>query len=215
MGSALITCIVLVGFSFWQNQQERASDQNQFEEIQDQLNEIKAPLEKIAFPSYYTATKEMKTYMVVENQLSNAITPETISGMITKKIKLDGQIEDGYLLAEASVDNGKKLKGVDSIYVNLVDYAGHLFRIKSLSVPASESSTLILFNLKDVPYLKNIPYDETKTPNTNNWINLLNENNEYLIHSFLSSARSGGKIIRVVIAYSCKVETPNCSIVGL
>jgi len=215
-GSALVTSFLLVGFLFWQNQSEKIDSGKKFDEIQNQLNQIKTPLEKIAFPDYYAASKEMKIFIVAEDQLSYVDSGKNIKGVETKNIKLNGKIENGYLIAQAYVDGGSKLTKVDSIYVNLVDFGGHLLRDKSLSVPESASGhTLILFNLKNVPYLKSIPYDESRIGSTSNWMNILNSNRNQLIHAFLSSARKGGKLVKVYIAYKCNNETPNCEIVEL
>ena len=210
-GSAIVTLVFLASFFLWQNQFEKAETDQKLEDIQQQLEEIKVPLEKIAFPDYYAATKELKQQIIVSDLQSSVDKDGSIKGKISKYVQLEGKISKGYLFAEAYVDAGKPLTRFDSIYVNLIDFGGHLLRSKSLSVPQTPSgNTLILYSLNNIPYLKTIPYDENKIGLTSDWTRILNDNRSHEIHTFLSSNRAGGKILNITISYECSKETPDC-----
>ncbi|MDO8469171.1 MAG: hypothetical protein Q7S29_05435 [Candidatus Peribacter sp.] len=207
-GSASVTVICLAAFILWQQHFGQSNNDQKFVDIQQQLDS----LEKVSYPDFYKATKEFKQFTVTNNLSSYVDTKGIPQGTVDKNIQLNGKIGSGYLLAEAYVDGKKPLTNFDSIYVNLFDNGGHLFRPNSLLTPTTSSGdTLVLFSLNNIPYLKNIPYNPARTPSTSNWLDILNDGEIHNITAFLSS-RVGGRLVNIVIAYSCNRDTPNCEL---
>jgi len=208
LGSASIALIFLIGFFFWRWFFDQNHIENRISIIEQQLDS----LEKISFPDYYKATKLYKQFTITSDLRSYVNSQGQPVGVSDVNIQLNGKIGTGYLLVEAFVDGNKPLTKYDSIYVNLHDNGGHLLRNKSLPTPASASgANILLYNLNSIQFLKNVPYDETLTGLSKNWRNILNDDASHNIYSFLSS-RVGGKIVNIVLAYSCETSTPNCEI---
>ena len=193
-------------------QQQLLKQQTQrIEELKKQVQEIsKTPDEKAAFPDYFVATEEFEKIVLSENHKSYVDSSGDVHGRISKKLKMNGKIARGYLLVEAITNKNTPLTVYDSIYTILGFDGGHLYRSESLETPQSTGS-LLLYPLRDIPYLTNVPYDEKKTPSNANWTETLNKNQVYVFQSFLSS-RVGGTIKRLWIAYECDEETPECEL---
>lgn len=218
VGGVSIVMIALVVIYFVQQgnadqtQQQLLEEQaKQIEELQKQLQDVpKIPEEKTAFPDYYVATHEMKPVSPIKDLVSfvNKKT-NSIVGSTTVTLRREGKIARGYLLIRASVDNGRALTVYDSVYVKLNYVGGHLLRNKSLSVPTSSGTTL-LYPLNSIPYLPDIPYDETRAGRTSDWLSIINNSGDPVVLAFLSSARENGLLKEVTFAYECDKETPDC-----
>src|SRR3989338_7864194 len=180
------------------------------EELQKQIQDIpKTPEEKIAFPDFYVATKDMKRVTPISETTSFVNkTTNSIVGIKTITLSRQGKIARGYLLVKASVDSGRPLTIYDSVYVKLNYVGGHLLRNKSLLVP-SASGTTLLYPLNSIPYLPDIPYNETRVGSTTDWLEKLNGSSEPVVLAFLSSAREGGLLKEITLAYECDKETPD------
>lgn len=185
----------------------------QLQELQKKLDEIpKIPEEKIAFPDYFVALKEMKNITPISDQRGYVKkTTQEIVGSQEIILTGSGRIARGYLYVEASVDNGRPLTIYDSVYIKLNLVGGHLLRNKSLSVPTA-SGTALLYPLNSIPYLANIPYDETRIGRLADWVAIFNQTKTPALLSFISTNRDGGVIRKITISYECEKETPNCAL---
>lgn len=181
------------------------------EAIIDELQERIDQLEQVAFSDYNKALTQSGV-VIVQDQ--STYSPQgKITGEARGTIKIKGKIADGYVLIEASVDESKKLTKYDSVYLKLNNVGGHLLRNKSLPTPSTDSgTTTILYSLRAIPYLPNMPYDENKSGSNANWLDSLNShsNNSYL--TFISSLRPGGKIHRIMLTYECAEPEKNCQV---
>jgi hypothetical protein len=179
----------------------------QIEEIEGRIED----LEKITYADFYKA-QSMSGITLAENKSSYVQEGKKIGEIVDSFVR-EGQIADGYLLVEASVSNHDPLTKFDSVYFTLTDdyVGGHLLRNQSLPLPKTNSGgTMILFPLKEIPYLTKIPYDENLTGQKRNFLNIINSNRTIDYYSFLSSQRIGGRINKIIIKYECSVDTPNC-----
>lgn len=175
------------------------------------------------FPDY-EYYKEMKKIKLVDSVKSWVEEPEdkkSVEGRTYKRfIKVDnGNIANGYLFVDVSVDNGKPLTVWDSIYVSLrkivngylyVPKNGHLLRSKSITIPKS-NRTLLLYDLRQIP-LTNLPYSDNNSFKNENWLSLLQEANKFELETFISTLRKGGEIHEITIGYECLETTPNCEL---
>lgn len=130
------------------------------------------------------------------------------SKTVSRALTVEGDVEKAYLYVDASALE-KELTQFHSIYFKLVNSGGHLFRPESLDVEAGEGTTL-LYDLADLPYLASIPYDETKTPERANLLELLKDGSAPLVTSFISSLDQA-EINELSVYYSC-AEGSDCSV---
>lgn len=130
------------------------------------------------------------------------------SKTISNSIVAQGELDKVYLFVKATVE-GEPLTSFDSLYFKLVYDGGHLFRPESLELPESDGTTL-LYDLRDVPYLLSVPYDESLTPERVDLQRLLVPNKRVLATSFVSSMRPG-RLEDLTIYYSC-AEGSECSL---
>jgi len=130
------------------------------------------------------------------------------SRIISKTLTVEGNVDEAYLYVDASVAD-KELSSYHSFYFKLVNSGGHLFRPESLDVEAGEGTTL-LFDLRNLPYLPSVPYDESKTPERADLLSLLSDGSAPLVTSFISSLEQG-EINELSIYYGC-AEGSDCSV---
>ncbi len=159
----------------------------------------------------YEAYKLLSDKITLVNNNSSFVTKDYKKiGEVTEKLFETGTISRAYLFIDVSVDNGLPLTIYDSIYITLNYKGGHLFRSKSLPVPPSET-THLLYDLREIPYIKSIPYSENKSPIFADWLTELNLNKNVPFYTFLSTWREGGLIKEISIAFECE-EDSNCNI---
>lgn len=127
-------------------------------------------------------------------------------------IKINNQVSKAYLYIDVSVDDGQKLTRFDSVYLRLNGFGGHLLRNLSEEVPGNHT-TRLLFDLREIPFLWSVPYNESRTPNFTSWLKLLNENvgGSIPYETFVSSLRPGGTINEMVIVYECGGDSAESS----
>lgn len=127
---------------------------------------------------------------------------------ITRKVRVEGKIEEAYLYMRVAVsrDNGPlgKLTDFDSIWFFIDDaknYGGHLLRSKALVNRQQEDGTQeLLFNLEEIPFTT-LPYNEKADPNYKNLLEVLNNGEtEHYVASFVSTL-GYGKVIEMQIGY--------------
>ena len=119
-----------------------------------------------------------------------------------------GEIVKGYLYIKASL-NEQALTKWESIFVMMNYEGGHLFRPQTLAVPPSEKTEL-LYALNEVPYLKKLPYSETRVPDKVNWFGFFGDNKKINIEAFISSLKVA-KIEKMILYYDC-VDSNDCKI---
>lgn len=171
--------------------------------------------QKVTFPDYFSALT-MTGFLVVENR-GKYEENENKVGVFEDAFQLSGaKLERGYLLVDVVVDGNKPLTVYDSFYFGFVkgwEFAGgHLMRDRSLGIPpksGENNSTVLLFSLNSLPYLKDLPYDENRPYKTADLLSEINTGKKIVLKGFLSTARSAGKIKSVKIFYDCG-ETKNC-----
>ena len=78
-------------------------------------------------------------------------------------------------------------------------------------MPASDT-TQVLYDMREIPFIENIPYSESKQPLFVDWLTELDSKESILFHTFLSSWRPGGLIKEITIAFECE-ENSECDIV--
>ncbi len=143
----------------------------------------------------YNSLLDMKSIILVKD--FDSYTPDgkvldknTYKGIIIKK----GKILKGYIEIIVS-QNNKPLTIWESIYFkspyDVKEHnkcGGHIFRPKSLEVPASDKTHLLL-PLNNIPFLSNIPYDESRNPENYNLFEYINNRTEIKYLVFISSLR--------------------------
>ncbi|HTK60555.1 MAG TPA: hypothetical protein VL283_05140, partial [Candidatus Baltobacteraceae bacterium] len=127
----------------------------------------------------------------------------------TASLSVTGQVAKAYLSVKASV-GGKPLTKYESVFIKLNDAGGHLFRPMSLETPADETATDLLFDMRDVPVLPTVPYDETRTPEKADLLATLGDGKTVKLTAFISSLRPA-LIEELSISYVCAAET-DCAI---
>jgi hypothetical protein len=155
------------------------------------------------FPDYEAYKSFHKKVTLVSDHTSFVTTDSKKVGKIKEQLSLKGKFSRAYIFISVSVDNGKPLTVYDSIYIKLNRIGGHILRNKSLPLPASDI-TQLLYDMRQIPYIKNVPYSETKKPLIANWLAALNSNETISFDSFLSSARPGGLIKEITVAFECE-----------
>lgn len=218
LGGVAITGIFLAGVLLAQTKLSTEKNAEEFKKVAEQVIDEKLsdlpknPPEQTEYPDYFFATKIMKSITPISDQKGYVLQKtQEIVGSEEVTISSSGSIARGYLYIEAAVDNGRALTIYDSVYVKLNYVGGHLLRNKSLKVPTT-TGTALLYPLNAVPYLATIPYDESRTGRTADWVNILNTTRNPVLLSFISTAREGGLIQKVMISYECTKESPNCSL---
>jgi hypothetical protein len=127
----------------------------------------------------------------------------------TKIVVQKGTISKAYIYVRASLDN-KALTQWESIFVQMNNKGGHLFRPQSLSVPPSEQTEL-LFALNYIPYLPHHPYSDKKTPTIIDWFTFFKDKAEINVYTFISSLRPA-KLEELTIYYQC-VSNDECELI--
>lgn len=125
-------------------------------------------------------------------------------------LAVTGQVAKAYLEVRASVD-GKPLTKYESIFLKLGDAGGHLFRPLSLETPETSDATSLLYDLRDVPVLPTVPYDESRTPEKAALAAALADGKTVKLTAFISSLRPA-LIEEMSISYVC-AEGSDCAIV--
>jgi len=110
---------------------------------------------------------------------------------------------------KASVD-GKPLTKYESVFVKFNDAGGHLFRPMSLETPEDAAATSLLYALDAMPVLPNVPYDETRTPETADLVATLADGKTVKLTAFISSLRPA-LIEELSLSYVCAVGS-DCSV---
>lgn len=125
-------------------------------------------------------------------------------------LAVTGQVAKAYLGVKASVD-GKPLTRYESLFVKFNDAGGHLFRPMSLETPGDAAATTLLYDLRDVPVLPTVPYDESRTPEKADLLATLVDGKTAKLTAFISSLRPA-LIEEMSISYVC-AEGSDCAIV--
>jgi len=159
----------------------------------------------------YTKLKEEGRFVVLAEDFESYTPNASKVEQYVKRgtIKVNSLIAKAYIYVDVSVDNGQKLTVFDSIYLRINGYGGHILRNLSEKVSLNQT-THLLYDLREVPFLWGIPYDEARKPNFTNWLEIINQ---YLdteagisYETFISSMRQGGRINEISIAYECGGE---------
>jgi hypothetical protein len=186
------------------------------------VKEVIIPSSPSEYPdfNYFKDLKKVELAYDIDSWVEESSGDLNIQGRkIVKFIKIDGEISNAFLYLNLSVDNGKPLTSWDSIYVSLrknlnghlyFPYDGHLLRSRSLSVPNSDTTTM-LFDLRQIP-LTSIPYSEKNDYVVKDWLSIIKDSDTFQFETFLSTLRSGGKINEISIGYECSPATPNCKL---
>lgn len=160
----------------------------------------------------YDSLKGMKTVLLAQNLESWTPDAQVSAGkLVSKRLEVKGEFAKAYLVAKAS-EGGDGLTRWDSFYFKLNDAGGHLFRPLSLPFP-SASATSLLYDLKDVAVLPNVPYDENRTPDHADLMATLRDGHTVAVTSFISSLRQS-QIDELSLFYSC-ADSKDCSITSL
>jgi len=162
------------------------------------------------YPDYEAYKSLSNKIILVKDNYSFVTKDYKRIGEIKKKFLITGKFRRAYIFIDVSVDNGRPLTIYDSIYLTLNYKGGHLLRNKSLPIPPSDT-TKLLYDMREIPYIKNIPYSENKQPLFTNWSAELNSKKTIPLYSFLSSWREGSLIKEISIAFECE-EGSNCDI---
>lgn len=192
-------------------------------EIQKEIiKEVPAPVKPFEYPDYdyYMELKKVSLASSTESWVKKSDDTLDVEGRTFQKfIKIDGQITNGYLFVNVSVDNGKPLTIWDSVYVSLRKEVngylywpieGHLLRSKSLPTP-KDGKTVLLYDLRQIPFTK-LPYSENNNCEVKSWLSIIQSANKFQFETFLSTLRRGGEINDISIGYECSAETPNCQL---
>ncbi len=161
-----------------------------------------------------TSTEASSTYKLFKiiDQPFTSWTPEKAKQedkMFNITIKrTGGQLSAAYLHIKVSRGD-KPFTAFDSIYLLFNDVGGHLFRSQSLPVPPGDKTEL-LYAMNYVPYLKSIPYSESRTPSAVNWFDIFNGSNNITVDSFISSLHES-EIEEMSIYYQC-TKDEECSL---
>lgn len=124
-------------------------------------------------------------------------------------LSVKGQVAKAYLSVKASV-GGKPLSKYESVFVKFNDDGGHLFRPQSLETPGDAAATSLLYDLDALPVLPNVPYDETRTPDTANPAALFKDGRTVKLTAFISSLRPA-LLDDLTVSYVC-ADGSDCSI---
>ena len=125
---------------------------------------------------------------------------------IKQDYKVVGNIKRAYLYIEAAVDYNRPLSNYDTFYFALKYQGGHLStKYNLLAVPPSETSRY-LYDLRSISY----SYKDKEFKNVN-FLNLLQNNTIFNIHTAVSSDRPGRVLKEVSIYYQC-LDGTVCSI---
>ncbi len=124
-------------------------------------------------------------------------------------LAVTGTVAKAYLNVKSSVD-GKPLTKYESVFVKLNDAGGHLFRPMSLETPEDAAATSLLYDLRDVPALPTVPYDESRTPEKADLAATLADGKSVKLTAFISSLRPA-LIEEMSISYVC-AEGSDCAI---
>ncbi|MCX6785904.1 MAG: hypothetical protein NTZ18_03590 [Candidatus Komeilibacteria bacterium] len=216
IAGAFVITLVSNHYKYGNSNNNENSNQNQ------NTNQVVEP-KPSEFPDYDFYQKDKNKIELVASRASWVQNGVKI-GEIKPKFKVTGQIVNGYLFVDASADNGGPLTIWDSVYVTLrkLNYmpikGGHLFRKEGfvLKVPPTQT-TQLLYSLKEIPYIpegifNGTGYSENKTHATSNWIDLFKDGDTLEMDTFLSTARSGGMINKITIAWECAEATPDCKL---
>ena len=163
------------------------------------------------FPDYEAYKSFDKKIILVKGNPSFVTKDYKKIGEVEKQFSVKGKFRRAYMFVNASVDNGRPLTVYDSIYILLNYKGGHILRNKSLPTPSSDT-TQLLYDMREIPYITNIPYSENKQALFTNWLEEMNSKESISFYTFLSSWRPGGLIKEITIAFECE-ENSECNIV--
>lgn len=182
-----------------------------FRTPREKIIEREVPTKPSEYPDY-EAYKSLSNKIILVNDNPSFVTKDYKKiGEVNKNFLLTGKFRRAYIFIDASVDNGRPLTVYDSIYIMMNYKGGHLLRNKSLSIPPSDT-TKLLYDMREISYIKSIPYSENKQPLFANWLDELNSKEIISFYSFLSSWRTGGLIKEITIAFECE-ESSECDII--
>jgi hypothetical protein len=123
-------------------------------------------------------------------------------------LQASGKVAKAYLNIKASV-GGKPLSKYESFFLKFNDIGGHLFRPQSLKTPEYPSTSL-LYDLREVAILPNLPYDENRAPEKADLAAALLDGKKVKLTAFISSLRPA-QIEEMSISYVC-VGGSECAI---
>ena len=183
-------------------------------EVSEKVNDILKEQEKEAriaeFPEYELYNSLEKKIVLLKDNQSYVTKNYKKIGMSSKWFSIEGKFRMAYVFINVSVDNGLPLTTSDSIYMLLNNKGGHILRNRSLPVPTF-NTTHLLYDMREIPYINNVPYLETKQPLFADWLSEFNSKKEISLYTFLSSWREGGLINEITIAYECEQDS-DCNI---
>ncbi len=141
-----------------------------------------------------------------ENALKNAAV----------KIKITGELEDGYIFIEAGANDEKgkftSLKqSFDGVwfYVRNGSFNGGQLDLSKSRYGQTGELTTLLYNLKNVPLAKNL---DDKNNGNFNTLDLLPELKDSRYIAALVSTQRYGKIVNLSVGYKCASKIPECKI---
>lgn len=203
----LILSITLIYFSLKQQFYSDQQKENLHNDIKQTVNQAlkESQNQPSQFPDYDSLNRIKRLSLI--NKPFESWTPDSKlePKMIVNKIILNkGELSKGYIYVKASLDR-KALSAWESIFLKMNYTGGHLFRSKSLAVPPSDKTEL-LYSLDYVPYLEDIPYNESLNPLVTNWFQFFLPGQEIQIISFISSLKPA-LIEDLAVYYECKKDS--------
>lgn len=157
----------------------------------------------------YDSLENLNSLVIIEDEVSWS--PEGKKEKIIghkKQLESIGQFAKIYLYTEVSI-SGKPLTQYESLYVKFNNEGGHLFRPQSLKIPP-DTITRLLYAVNNIPYLKYLPYSESKPPTTTDWFGFFKDDSSIAFDAFISSLNPA-KINKIIIYYDCVIGS-NCKI---
>lgn len=204
----VVLSIVMVIYSLIKQTETANKEKTLSPQVQEQIQQtVEKSLNKPSKFSDYESLKELKKLTLASNFISYTPGSQMDITKIIETIVLNkGMLSKGYIYIKASIDE-KALTQWESIYMTMNYNGGHLFRPQSLTMPQGDKTEL-LYALNDIPFLRDIPYNEQTTPYRTNWFGMFSENNRIVVTAFISSLRPA-KIEELTIYYSCG-ENSDC-----
>lgn len=177
--------------------------------VREQFHTSAKPVvDPVLFPDH-SSLGSLQKLTLVEN--AESWTPGAeIDPAKTREVRLhsEGTFSKGYLYVRASIDDAAFTKW-ESIYVKMNDRGGHLFRSRTLPIPAA-TKTELLYALDDVTYLPSVPYSEARTPEVADWFTFIREGGDMTVYTFISSLRPA-QVEEIALYYDC-IEDGSCSL---
>lgn len=174
------------------------------ESVADEIE--RAPVKTSKYPDY-NSLAGLEKLNIADNFESWTPNAQKSEGKIKRVLVLEkGELSKAYIYIRASLD-GKALSKWESIYLNINNSGGHLFRPASLAVPESEKTEL-LYAMDEISYLPSVPYSEKRTPLNIDWFSILKPGAKLNFYTFISSMKPAF-LEEMTLYYDC-VEGSDC-----